>query len=83
MVGYYTTAELAKLLGISRIAIFKKIQKGQIKATKFGRNYLIRKQDVLESVSGELSKSQKEFIAHAVKKSMQEYGEALELLSKE
>ncbi len=30
---YYTTAELAKILGISRIAVFKKIKKGETKET--------------------------------------------------
>ena len=31
---YISTLELANLLGISRIAVFKKIQKGEIKAKK-------------------------------------------------
>ena len=32
---------IAKKLGISRIAVFKRIQKGQIKAIKIGRSYAI------------------------------------------
>ncbi len=35
------TTEAAQILGISRIAVFKKIQKGQIEAYKVGRNYVI------------------------------------------
>ena len=38
---YVSVAELAKMLGISRIAVFKKIQKGQIPAEKIGRSYVI------------------------------------------
>lgn len=43
---FYTTAELAKLLGISRIAVFNKIKKGDIKAQKIGRNFVIFKKDI-------------------------------------
>lgn len=43
--NYRSVRELAQELGISRIAVFKKIQKGQIKALKVGRSYLIPKDD--------------------------------------
>ena len=43
---FYTTTELAKLLGISRIAIFNRIKKGDIKAQKMGRNFVIFKKDI-------------------------------------
>ena len=36
-----SVAEAAELLGISRIAVFKKIQKGQLPAVKMGRSYAI------------------------------------------
>lgn len=39
--NYISTAELAKFLGISVVAVFKRIKKGQIKATKIGRSYAI------------------------------------------
>lgn len=38
---YLSTAELANLLGVSRIAVFKKIKLGKIKAFKIGRNFVI------------------------------------------
>ncbi len=38
---YLSTSELAKLLGVSRIAVFKKIKSGKIKAFKIGRNYVV------------------------------------------
>ena len=44
------TAEAARILGISRIAVFKKIQKGQLEAAKIGRNYVIDRRN-LENIS--------------------------------
>jgi len=43
---FYTTKELAELLGISRIAVFNRIKKGDIKAQKMGRNFVIFKKDI-------------------------------------
>ncbi len=40
---YISTAELAKFLGISRVAVLKRIQKGKITAIKIGRSYAIPK----------------------------------------
>lgn len=42
---FYTTKELAGILGISRVAVFKKIKNGTIKAKKIGRNFAIFKKD--------------------------------------
>lgn len=43
---FYTTKELANLLGISRVAVFNRIKKGDIKAQKMGRNFVIFKKDI-------------------------------------
>ncbi len=43
---FYTTKELAELLGVSRIAIFNRIKNGNIKAQKMGRNFVIFKKDI-------------------------------------
>lgn len=43
---YLSIAEVARQKGVSRIAIFKKVKKGQIKAIKIGRSYAIPKRDV-------------------------------------
>ena len=40
---YITIPELAEILGLSRVAVFKKVKKGEIKAIKIGRNYAIPK----------------------------------------
>ena len=38
---YLTVPELALILGISRIAVYKKVKKGHILAIRIGRNFAI------------------------------------------
>ena len=78
-----STAEAAKILGISRIAVFKKIQSGDIKAQKVGRNFVINRADLPEISGTILSESNKSKIESAVDKAVDEYGEALKLLGQE
>lgn len=84
---YISVAELAKMLGISRVAVFNRIKKGQIPAEKIGRSYAISMENVNEIVQGinlkTLSEDQKEVIKKSVKKTVKEYGETLRLLGKE
>lgn len=80
---YISIPQLAKMLGLSRIAVFKKVKQGEIKALKIGRNYAIPKK-YLESILGKaLSKEAREEIGQAVKKTVQEYGQTLKLLGRE
>jgi len=84
---YISVAELAKMLGISRVAVFKRIKKGQIPAQKIGRSYTISMIDVNDIVQGintrVLTEDRKESIKKAVEKTVKEYGETLRLLGKE
>jgi len=77
---YYSTSELAEILGISRVAVFKKIKKGNIKAIKIGRIFAIPKKEVESILGKSLTERQKKIIEKAVKKTATEYGEALKLL---
>ncbi len=43
---FYTTVELAKLLGISRISVFKRVRQGSIKGQKMGRDFIVFKKDI-------------------------------------
>jgi len=72
---FLSTQELAKKLGISRVAVWKRIKKGQIKAIQAGRNFIIDEENLT-------LKSKKE-IEKAVKKTVAEYGETLRLLGEE
>jgi len=80
---FYSTVEVAKQLGISRIAVFQKIKKGEIQAKRSGRSFLISKKDIEYLLPGSVSAKGEEIIAKAVKKTAKEYGETLRLLGKE
>ncbi|HCC60086.1 MAG: hypothetical protein A2402_01225 [Candidatus Staskawiczbacteria bacterium RIFOXYC1_FULL_37_43] len=43
---FYTITELAKLLGISRVSVFKRVRQGSIKGQKMGYNFIIFKKDI-------------------------------------
>jgi len=43
---YYTTTELAKVLKISRISVFKRVRQGSILGQKIGRDFIIFKKDI-------------------------------------
>ncbi len=80
---YITIPELAKLLGVSRIAIYKRVKKGQIPATKIGRTYVITDQTIASILGKRVTKRGKEQIDIAVHKIVLEYGEVLKQLSEE
>jgi excisionase family DNA binding protein len=80
---YISTTEAAKILGISRTAIFNKIQGGDIKAQKVGRNYIIAHDELNRILGRELTDEKKRNIDASVEKTIREYGEALRLLGKE
>lgn len=77
---FLSTVELAKILGISRIAVYKKIKKGQIKAMRVGRNFVIDRKNLVGILDKKLTKEKKVLIEKAVKKTIKEYGETLKLL---
>ncbi|MBI5574119.1 MAG: helix-turn-helix domain-containing protein [Elusimicrobia bacterium] len=80
---YITIPKLAEILGISRIAVYKKVKKGEIKAMKIGRNYVIHRKFVDNIFGKELNSQEKREIDTAVRKTVREYGEVLKLLGKE
>ncbi|MEK7636262.1 MAG: helix-turn-helix domain-containing protein [Patescibacteria group bacterium] len=84
---YTSITELAKMLGISRVAVFKRIKKGQIPAERIGRSYAISMEYVTDLIhnghSKILTEDKKAEIKRAVEKVVKEYGETLRLLGKE
>lgn len=79
---FLSTSQLAELLGISRVAVFKKIKRGEIKAKKVGRNFVIDASDFSDILKKTLSQKSKKDIDKAVHKLIKEYGETLRLLGK-
>jgi excisionase family DNA binding protein len=80
---YITIPELAKLLGVSRIAIYNRVKKGQIPAAKIGKTYIITDQTIASILGKKVTSGGKKLIDAAVHKTVQEYGEVLKKLSKE
>lgn len=78
-IKYLSTQQVADLLGISRVAVLKRIESGTLKAQKVGRNYVINYDDL----TGRLTEEDKKEIKKIVKKAVQEYGETFNLLGKE
>jgi excisionase family DNA binding protein len=80
---HITIPELARLLGVSRIAIYNRVRKGQIPAEKIGRTYVITDQTVADIFGKEVTKKGKKRIDAAVQKTVREYGEVLKKLANE
>lgn len=80
---YITIPELAKLLGVSRIAIYNRVKKGQIPAAKIGRTYVITDQTIANILGKKVTRTGKKRIDAAVRKTVREYGEVLKKLGKE
>lgn len=79
---YLSTSEVAKILGISRVAVFKKIKAGQLKAQLVGKSYVIDPKQ-LGLYYNELKDADKKVIQDAVRKVLEQYGEAIRKLGKE
>ena len=80
---YITIPQLAKLLGISRIAVYKKVKSGQIPAERIGRTYVISDRYMSNILSKRLTIKEKARIDSAVRKTVREYGKVLKRLGKE
>ncbi|MGB8225591.1 MAG: helix-turn-helix domain-containing protein [Sedimentisphaerales bacterium] len=83
MKKHLTIPEFADLLGISRIAVYKKVKTGKIPAEKVGRNYVITDKTVKQILGKELSENKKKQIDLAVKKVIKQYGPLLKKLGSE
>jgi excisionase family DNA binding protein len=83
MKKHLTIPEFADLMGISRIAVYKKVKAGKISAEKVGRNYVITDKTVKQLLGKELSENKKKQIDLAVKKVVKQYGPLLKKLGSE
>jgi excisionase family DNA binding protein len=76
---YITTSELAKMLGISRVAVFKKLKSGEIKATEYGNSYIIEKDSLPIEIKEKIKKLQDEAVSKAVATDSKDLGFEKEL----
>ncbi len=47
---YFSIAQVAKILKISRIAVYKKVKKGQLPAIRIGKIYAIPRESILRKI---------------------------------
>jgi excisionase family DNA binding protein len=80
---HITIPRLAKLLGVSRIAIYKRVKKGQIPATMIGGTYVITDKTVAAVLGKKVTREGKKRIDTAVRRIVKEYGEVLKQLGRE
>ena len=78
-----TIPQLADRLGISRIAVWNKVKKGEIPATQIGRQYVISARDARIAAGEELTSEQEQWIEAAVDRVVRKYGPVLKRLSRE
>ncbi|PIR87367.1 MAG: hypothetical protein COU11_00880 [Candidatus Harrisonbacteria bacterium CG10_big_fil_rev_8_21_14_0_10_49_15] len=67
---FFSTPEVAKILGISRIAVFKQIKNGTLPASRAGRSYLVTKKDLLALYKKRHEKAARRAPRHVAKKSL-------------
>ena len=80
---YITIPELARLLGVSRIAVYKRVKNGQIPAARVGRTYVITDQTINNILGRGVTTQGKKRIDAAVHKAVREYGDVLKKLGME
>jgi len=73
---FYTIPEFAREIGLSRSQVFRIVKKGEIRAQRFGKLYLIPK-DELNRLTGDASQSDRDSIRDGVEKVLREYGEVI------
>ena len=80
---FYSTAEAALILKVSRVSVFNRIKNGKINAKKVGRNFVISHEALLEALGEKLGSKKKAEIESAIDKAMEDYEETFRLLSRE
>jgi excisionase family DNA binding protein len=80
---YITIPQLARLLGVSRIAVYNRVRKGQIPATRIGRIYVITDRTIKDILGKQVTANGRKRIDAAVLRTVREYGEVLKRLGGE
>ncbi len=75
----YSVAEVARMMGISRTHLLRKINKGEIHAEKVGRSYIVPASS-LTGIFRPLSPRERQRVEMAVEKTCREYGDVIRKL---
>jgi excisionase family DNA binding protein len=74
---------LAEILGVSRIAVYRQVKAGKIRATKVGRIHVISDRTVQQVLRKRVKPPDKKRVDRAVRKAVRDYGEVLKRLARE
>jgi excisionase family DNA binding protein len=80
---YLSIPEVASLLGMSRVAVYRKVRAGEIRAIRIGRTYGIPRSYVSNLLGEDIDRARKLEIRRAVKRAVREYGDLLRKLGRE
>lgn len=80
---YYSTAEVAALLNVTRVTVFRQIKAGKLVAMKIGRNYVVPKSSLVEVLGDALGEKTKRSVDRAIEKAIEDYGDTFKKLAKE
>lgn len=84
---YLSIAQVAKILRISRVAVYKRVKKGDLESIRIGKIYAIPRESILKKIrkirGHNLTSEEKMTIEKAVEKTFDEYGEVLKKLGAE
>lgn len=78
-----TIPELAERMGLSRVAVYRKVKSGKIPATRVGRIHIVSARTARDILQDKITPARAAWIEAAVKKVVVEYGDVLARLSKE
>jgi predicted DNA-binding transcriptional regulator AlpA len=80
---YISIPKAAEILGMSRIALYKQVKRGDVKSIKIGKTHGIKRSVLSEIGGGRVTPARKKQINRGVKKVIKEYGDLLTRLGKE
>jgi excisionase family DNA binding protein len=76
-------AELARILGVSRVTIYNRIKKGRIDARRVGNNIVVPNTYLTRILGKTLTPQDKQRIDQAIRRVFDEYGEVIRRLGHE
>lgn len=80
----FSTSEVAGILNVTRVTVFRWIKDGSLKAKKIGRNYVIDHEELIKHLdSRPLTEEGREQIKQLVDKAVKDYGETIRMLGRE
>ena len=80
---FISITELAKMLRLTRMGVFKRIKSGKLKAKKIGRSFYVAREDLPAVLGVVVGDKERKDINKAVIKAVNQYGETFRLLGRE